>query len=84
MILYSAGIPGDLPVPMEYIILMLNTIVMLLSGAIAGTNMPLTNVHFVAGNVTHALASTAIVTLTFSYEEEEVVIRNGWTPEEKK
>ena len=35
------------------------------------------NVHFVAANVSHALASSARVKPTFNVEEEVVVIRNG-------
>ena len=43
-----------------------------------------TSVHFVADNVTHALASTATVKPTLNDEEEDIVIQNGWTPEEEE
>ena len=35
-------------------------------------------------NATHALASSATAKPTFNVEEEDVVIRNGWTPKEEK
>ena len=42
------------------------------------------NAHFVVDNATHALASSATAKPTFNVEEEDVVIRNGWTPKEEK
>ena len=83
--------PGDLIVLKEYHILKLNTIELRLSDTITDTSMPqrpshfkipLTSVHFVAGNATHELASPATVKPTFNDEEEDVVIRNGRNPEE--
>ena len=71
----------------------LNTIVLQLSDTIVDTSLPerpaifqilLTSVHFVADNASHELASTATVRSTFNDEEEDAVIRNGWTPEEKE
>ena len=35
-------------------------------------------------NATHALASSATAKPTFNVEEEDVVIRNGWTPKEEE
>ena len=35
-------------------------------------------------NATHALASSATARPTFNVEEEDVVIRNGWTPKEEE
>ena len=40
------------------------------------------NAHFVADNVSHALASSATVRPTFNVDEKVVVIRN-WTPKEE-
>ena len=42
------------------------------------------NAHFVADNAYHALISLATGKPTFNFEEEVVVIRNGWTPKKKK
>ena len=42
------------------------------------------NAHFVADNATHALASSATAKPTFNVEQEDVVIRNGWTPKEEQ
>ena len=42
------------------------------------------NAHFVVDNATHALASSATAKPTFNVEEEDVVIRNGWTPNEEE
>ena len=67
-------------------------IVLQLSYATADTSMPqcpahfhipFTSVHFEADNATQALASTATVKPTINGEEEDVIICNGWTPEEK-
>ena len=44
----------------------------------------LINAHFVVDNATHALASSATARSTFNVEEEDVVIRNGWTPKEEE
>ena len=71
----------------------LNMIALLHSDAVADTSMtqcsahfkiPLTTVHIVANNATHTLASSATLNLSFCDEEEDVVIRNGWTQEENK
>ena len=40
--------------------------------------------HFVVDNANHALASSATARPTFNVEEEDVVIRNGWTPKEEE
>ena len=89
--LHPTKLPGDLPVTLKCHILTLNMIELLLSDAVIDTSMPqchvhfkvlLTSVHFVAVNVTHALASSVTVRLTFN--DDDVVIRNGWTPEEEK
>ena len=37
-----------------------------------------------ADNATHALASSATAKPTFNVEDEDVVIRNGWTPKEER
>ena len=42
------------------------------------------NAHFVVDIATHALASSATAKPTFNVKEEDVVIRNGWTPKEKR
>ena len=79
--------------PLEYHTLMLNTIELLLSDAVADTSMLqcsaqfrilFFNANFVANNASHALASSATVRPTFTMEEEVIVIRNGWTPKKKK
>ena len=84
-------LPGDLHVLLECHTLTMNTIVLQLSDAVADISMLqcsaqfwilFINAHFVVDNATHALASTARP--TFNVEEEDVVIRNGWTPKEKK
>ena len=41
------------------------------------------NAHIVVDNATHALASSATTRPTFNVEEEDVVIRNEWTPKEE-
>ena len=72
--------------------LTMNTIVLQLSDVVADISMLqcsaqfriLTiNAHFVIDNATHALASSATAKPTFNVEEEDVVIRNGWTPKEE-
>ena len=91
--LQQAELSGDLPVPMECHILMLNTILLQLSDAIADTSMSqyhahfqvlFTSIQFVADDATHSLASTVTEELTFRNEEEVVVICNGWTSGEKE
>ena len=86
-------LPGDLPVRLECHTLTMNTIVLQLPDAVADISMLqcsaqfrilFTNAHFVADNATHALASSATAKPTFNVEEEDVVIRNGWTPKEKE
>ena len=82
-------LPGDLPVPLECHTLTMNTVVLLLSDAVADISILqcsakfrilIINAHFVADNAYHALASSATAKPTFNVEEEVVVIRNGWTP----
>ena len=82
-------LPGDLPVLLECHTLTMNTIVLQLSDAVADISMLqcsakfrilITNAHFVIDNATHALAYSATAKPTFNVEEEDVVIRNGWTP----
>ena len=72
--------------------LMMNTIVLQLSYAVADISMLqcssqfrilIINAHFVVDNATHALDSSATAKPTFNIEEEVVVIRNGWTPKKK-
>ena len=75
--------------------LTMNTIVLQLSDAVADISMLqcsaqfriLTiNAHFVVDNATHALATAvgfATAKPTFNVEEEDVVIRNGWTPKDE-
>ena len=91
--LASKELPGDLPVLLECHTLTMNTIVLQLSDAFADISMlqcsahfriPIINAHFVADNATHALASSATAKPTFNVEEEVVVIRNGWTPKNKR
>ena len=71
--------------------LTMNTIVLQLSDAVADISMLqcfvqfrilIINAHFVVDNATHALASSATARPTFNVEEEDVVIRNGWTPKD--
>ena len=71
----------------------MNTIVLQLSDAVADISMLqcsahfrilIINAHFVVDNATHALASSATAKPTFNDEEEDVVIRNGWTPKEER
>ena len=90
---HTTKLPGDLPAPLEFHALTLNTIEMQLLEAVADTSMLqcsaqfrtlFFNAHFVADNASHALASSATVEPTFNDEEEVVVIRNGWTPKKKK
>ena len=82
-------LPGDLPVLLDCHTLTMNTIVLQLSDAVADISMLqcsaqfrilIINAHFVVDNATHALASSATAKPTFNVEEEDVVIRNGWTP----
>ena len=79
--------------PLECHALTLNTIELQLSDAVADTSMLqcsaifrilIINAHFVVGNASHALASSATVRPTFSDEEEVVVICNRWTPKEEE
>ena len=79
----------ELPVPLEYYALTLNTIELQLSDAVTDTSMlqcsaqfriMFINAHFVADNASYALASSATVRAIFNVEEEVVVIHNGWTP----
>ena len=79
--------------PLEYHALTLNTIELQLSDAVTDISMLqcsaqfrilFIKAQFVAGNVSHALASSATVRPTFNAEDEVVVIRNGWIPGEKK
>ena len=85
-------LPGDLPVLWDCHTLTMNTTVLQLSDAVADISMLqcsapfrilFINAHFVVDNATHALASSATTRPTFRFEEEEVVIRNGWTPKGK-
>ena len=85
-------LPGDLPVLLECHTLMMNMIVLQLSDADADISMLqcsaqfrilIINAHFVVDNASYALASSATVKPTFNVEEEDVVIRNGWTPKEE-
>ena len=87
-------LPGDLPVPLECHALMMNTIMLQLSDAVADIyilqcsalfRILFINAHFVADNASHTLASSATVKSTFNVEEEVVVNGcNGWTPMKKK
>ena len=92
-LLHPTELPGDLPVPLECHTLTLNTIKLQLSDAVADTSMIqcsaqflilFVNVHFVADNASHALASSAAVKPTYNIVEGVVVIHNGWTPKKKK
>ena len=83
-------LPGDLPVLLKCHTLTMNTIVLQLSEAVADISMLqfsaqflilIINAHFVVDNATHTLASSATEKPTFNFEEDVVVIRNGWTPE---
>ena len=85
-------LPGDLPVLLDCHTLTMNTIVLQLSDAVADISMLqcsaqfrilFKNANFVVDNATHALASSATARPTFNVEEEDVVIRNGWTPKEE-
>ena len=71
----------------------MNTIVLQLSDAVADISILqcsaqflilFINAHFVVDNATHALVSSATAKPTFNVEEEDVVIRNGWTQKKKK
>ena len=64
--------------------LTMNTIVLQLSDAVADISMLQCSLYFVVDNATHALASSATARPTFNVEEEDVVIRNGWTPKEEE
>ena len=84
--------PGDLHVPLECHTLTKNTIVLQLSDAVADISVLqcsaqfrilIINAHLVADNATHALASSATAKPIFNVEEEDVVIRNGWTQKKK-
>ena len=84
-------LPGDLPVLLDCHTLTMNTIVLQLSDAdismlqcSAQFRILFINAHFVVDNATHALASSATARPTFNVEEEDVIIRNGWTPKEEK
>ena len=86
-------LPGDLPVLLECHTLTMNTIVLHLSDTVADISMLqcsvqfrilIINAHFVVDHATHALASSATAKPTFNVEEEDVVIRNGWTPKEEE
>ena len=86
---HPKDLPGDLPVLLECHSLTMNTIVLQLSVAdicmlqcSAQFRILIINAHFVVDNATHALASSATAKPTFNVEEEDVVIRNGWTPKE--
>ena len=90
---HAKELPGDLPVLLEFHTLTMNTIVLQLSDAVADISMLqcsaqfrilIINAHFVVDNATHALASSATAKPTFNVEEEDVVIRNGWTPKEEE
>ena len=48
----------------------------------AHLSIPLTKAHFVANNATPTLASTATVKIRINDKEEDVIIQNGWSPEE--
>ena len=85
-------LPGDLPMPLKCHTLTINTIELQLSDAVADTSMLqcsaqlrilFISAHFVADNSSHALASSATAKPTFNFEEEVVVIRNGWTPKKE-
>ena len=80
-LLHPAELSGDLPATLECHILKLNMIAMQLSDAHtsipqypAHFNIPLTSVHVAADDATHALVSSNTVKLTFSDEEEDVVM----------
>ena len=84
-------LPGDLPVLLECHTLTMNMIVLQLSDAVADISMLqcsaqfrilIINAHIVVDKSTHALTSSATAKRTFNVEEEDVVIRNGWTPKE--
>ena len=92
-LLHPKELPGDLPVLLECHTLTMNTVVLQLSDAVTDISMLqcsaqfrilIINAHFVVDNATHALASSATAKLTFNVEEEDVVIRNGWTPKEEE
>ena len=86
-------LPGDLPVLLECHSLTMNTIVLQLSDAVADINMLqcsaqfqilIINAHFVVDNDTYALASSARARPIFNVEEEDIVIRNGWTSKKEE
>ena len=86
-------LPGDLPVLLDCHTLTMNMIVLQLSDAVADISMLqcsaqfrilFINAHFMADNAYHALASSATARSTFNVEEEDVVIRNWWTPKEEE
>ena len=88
---HQTELPGDLPVPLECHVLTLNTIELQLSDAdtsmlqcSAQFRILFINVHFVADNASHSLASSATVKPTFNVEEGVVVISNGWTPKKEE
>ena len=72
--------------------LTMNTIMLQLSDAVADISMfqcsaqfriLIINAHLVVDNATHVLASSDTAKPTFNVEEDDVVIRNGWTPKEE-
>ena len=88
-LLHPKELPGDLPVLLECHTLTMNTIMLQLSDTdismlqcSAQFRILIINTHFVVDNATHALASSATAKPTFNVEEEDVVIRNGWTPKD--
>ena len=73
--------------------LTINTIVLQLSDAVADISILrcsaqfrilIINAHFVVDNATHELASSATARPNINVEEEDIVIRNGWTPKKKR
>ena len=89
-LLHPIELPCYLPVHLECHTLTPNMIALQLSDADtsilqrpAHFHIPLTSVHLVADNAARALASSATGKLTFNDEEEDIVICNGWTPEEE-
>ena len=90
---HPTELPGDQHVPLECHTLMMNTIELQLSEAVADISMLqcsaqfqilFINAHTVADNASFALASSATEKPTFNVEEEVIVIRIGWTPKKKK
>ena len=90
---HQTELSGDLPVPLEYHTLTMNTIELQLSDVVADISMLqcsaqfrilFIHANFVADNASHALASSATAKPTFNVEEEVVITRNGWTPKRKR